>query len=72
MEVLMAENTIADDTLEGAGAIADHTGKSVRQANYLLEKGLLPAFKIGNKWHMRKSTYRHFVEGLEATATKVA
>ena len=72
MEISMSENAIADDTLEGAHAISVHTGKSERQTNYLLEKGMLPAFKIGNKWHMRKSTYRRFVEGLEAAATKAA
>ncbi len=63
---------IADDTLEGAKAIAAHIGKTLRKTNYLLETKRLPAFKFGSVWHMRKSTYRRFVEGLEAAATKAA
>jgi hypothetical protein len=66
----MSENTtIADDTLEGAAAIAAFLGKSQRQTEYLLETRRLPAFKLGGKWHMRRSTYCVFVKSLEQKAT---
>ncbi len=68
----MNERTIADDTLEGAAKIAAHIGKSIRQTNYLLETKRLPAFKIGDRWHMRKSRYEQFVAQLEAQAIPVA
>ena len=67
----MTEPAIADDTLEGSRAIASYIGKSQRRTEYLLETKQLPAFKIGIKWNMRKSTYRSHIERLEA-ATKVA
>ena len=57
---------IADDTLRGAKAIADYTGDDVRRTNYLLERGLLPAFKIGDRWCMRKSKYLAMIEASEA------
>lgn len=62
------DNAISNDLLEGAGAIAAFTGKTVRQANYLLETGQLPAFKIGRLWHMRRSTFMQFIEQQEAAA----
>jgi hypothetical protein len=72
MEQSMPESNIADDMTEGTPAIAAHIGKTERQTNYLLETKRLPAFKIGSKWHMRKSTYRAYIERLEAESTKVA
>ena len=68
----MTERSLADDTLEGAAAIAAFVGKSLRQTQWLLEAKQLPAFKIGaaRKWHMRKSTYLSFIEHLEAEAGK--
>jgi hypothetical protein len=58
----------SSDILEGAAAIAAHTGKTLRQAHYLLETGQLPAFKIGKVWHMRRSTFQRHIEQLEAAA----
>jgi hypothetical protein len=63
---------ISADTLEGAAAIAAFLGKSERQTNYLLEKRQIPAFKLGGKWHMRKSTFAAFVQRLEADCMKAA
>lgn len=57
--------SIADDTVAGAAAIAIHIGKTVRQAFYLCETGRIPAFKLGNIWHLRKSTYAKHIERLE-------
>ena len=63
---------IADDTLESATQIASFLRKSVRQVNHLLETKQLPAFKLGGRWCMRKSTYRQFIEQLETAALKSA
>ena len=57
---------LADDTLLGAKAIAEFTGFNLRRTNYLLEHGLLPAFKIGDRWCMRKSKYLAMIEASEA------
>lgn len=62
------DSTLAADILEGAASIAAFTGKTIRQANYLLETGQLPAFKIGRTWHMRRSTFHRHIERLEAAA----
>jgi hypothetical protein len=63
---------LAADTLEGAAAIAAFLGKTERQTNYLLERKQLPAFKLGGRWHMRRSTYAAFVIRLEAAALSAA
>jgi hypothetical protein len=67
-----AEQSLADDTMEGAREIARFMGKTLRQTNYLLEIGKLPAFKLGGHWHMRKSTYLSYIERLEAAAVNSA
>ncbi|HYE70096.1 MAG TPA: hypothetical protein VD932_01060 [Aquabacterium sp.] len=59
---------LTDDMLRGANAISTHTGETLRRTQYLLETRQLPAFKIGDRWCMRKSTYRKYVEDLEAAA----
>jgi hypothetical protein len=60
--------TIADDTLGGAAEISSYIGKTVRQTQRLLETKQIPAFKLGGRWHMRKSTYQTHIERLEASA----
>jgi hypothetical protein len=60
--------SMADDTLEGTRAIAEFIGKTDRQTDHLLQSRQLPAFKLGGRWHMRKSTYLNHVERLEAEA----
>jgi excisionase family DNA binding protein len=45
----------------GADAIAQALGVSRRQAFHLLEKGLIPARKVGAKWcTQREDLRRHF------------
>jgi hypothetical protein len=68
MAECITENEIGADTLEGATQIANFLNKTVRQAQHLLETRQLPAFKLGNIWHMRKSKYRAHIERLEAEA----
>lgn len=64
----MTDNEIADDLLKGAAEIAAFTGFAKRRVNYLLETKRLPAFKVGGRWQMRKSTFRRYIEKLEASA----
>jgi hypothetical protein len=71
-EIKMPDTSMADDTLEGAGPIAEYIGKPPRRTQYLLETGRLPAFKLGGKWNMRKSTYRRYIQLLEASAADAA
>lgn len=65
-------DSLAADTIEGAAAIAAFLGKTERQANYLLEKKQLPAYKLGGRWHMRRTTFEAFVARLEAAALNAA
>jgi hypothetical protein len=66
-------NNNADDApIRGAKAIAAHIRLPVRQTNYLLECGRLPAFKMGRIWNMRPSAYQKLIEQLEAEAMSAA
>ena len=57
---------IAEDLLDGAEEIAQFTGWELRRVYYLLEKKLIPAFKVGNRWTARKSRLKRYIEELEA------
>jgi hypothetical protein len=59
---------IAEDMAEGVEEIALVIGKSKRQTYHLCETKQIPAFKLAGKWHMRRSTYRKYIEALEAAA----
>jgi hypothetical protein len=60
----MAEQrTDSDDTLWGAKAFADEIGRPVRQTFYLLERGLIPARKIGNAWVGSRRKVRAHLSG---------
>jgi hypothetical protein len=62
----MTDQSMADDTLAGVVAIAAYIGKTERQTYHLLETCQLPAaFKLGDRWHLRKSAYRRRIEQLE-------
>lgn len=53
--------SLKDDLLRGVAEIADHIGESDRRGYYLCERGHIPAFKVGNMWHSRKSALdRHY------------
>jgi hypothetical protein len=68
----MQENELAADDLikGGVPAIAKHTGETVRRTYYMLERGLLPGFKNGDRWYMRKSRYLAMIEEREAEAAR--
>jgi hypothetical protein len=69
---------LSDDLLYGVPEIANFTGLPARQIYHLLERGLLPAFKVGDKkgsmWCSRKSSLARHMDGLEAkhSATTVS
>jgi hypothetical protein len=43
-------SAIAGDRLDGVAAIAEFIGEPRRRTNYLLERGIIPAGKLGNRW----------------------
>ena len=59
-----SDESLSEDLLDGAERIGAYGGWSPRRTFYLLEKGLIPAFKIGNRWTARKSRLRQHIEAL--------
>ena len=59
--------SLTDDLLCGAEAIAEYTGFGVRRVYYLAAIGALPVFRLGRGIGARKSQIR---ESLSATATR--
>jgi hypothetical protein len=68
----MAAEDIADDTLRGVKQIANYLGEKQRRTFYLCENRLIPAYQIGGRWYLRRSTHRAFVERLEAKVLSAA
>lgn len=58
-----------DNLLVGADEIGTYLKRNPRQAFYLLERKLIPAFKIGRRWHARKSTLDAFLIAQEQAAS---
>ena len=58
MPTISQHDSIGDDLLRGAQAIADYTGLKVRDVFDKLEKGYLPATKEGNLWVASKTRLR--------------
>jgi hypothetical protein len=57
------------DLIWGAEAIAGEIGRPLRTVYYLLEKGLLPAQKVGAVWITSRSALRrHFSQALGGVA----
>ena len=59
---------LRDDLLMGARAIAEFMGIYVRRVFYLAEHGKIPVFKLGERWHARRSTLRAYVGQRERDA----
>lgn len=61
--------TLADDLLEGAKAIASFTGKDPRQIFYIAGKPKaereLPIFRLNGKLHARKTRLLRAIQALE-------
>lgn len=58
--------TPASDLIEGVDAIARFIGQPKRRTNYLLEKGALPAGKLGTRWVASKQRLARFYAELTA------
>ena len=61
---------LADDLMVGVELIAKHIGQPQRRTFYMLEKGQLPAFKLGIKWAARQSTLERFITEQEEQAAR--
>ena len=64
----MTIEPLADDLMTGVVEIADYLGTTRRRTFYLVEKGHIPAFKIGGRWCCRKSSLLAHMGQLEASA----
>jgi hypothetical protein len=62
-DVTNSNQTLRDDILWGAQAIADAIGRDVRDVYYLLQRGLIPATKTGDIWTTTRSRLRRHFEG---------
>jgi hypothetical protein len=51
------------EPLWGAKAIAQRTGTSLRKTFYLLERGHIPARKVGNVWQSTSAEVEDFLLG---------
>ena len=56
------------DLLRSTKKIAEVLDCTVRQAQYLCEKGQIPVFKMGNIWHARRASIERHLERLEQAA----
>jgi hypothetical protein len=61
--------TLASDLLWGARAIAGEIGRSPGKVYYMLEKGLLPAKKMGGTWTSSRTALKAHLSALEAIAS---
>jgi hypothetical protein len=69
----MGNEDLAADLLDGVPAIAAFIGWPERRVYYLVERGVLPVFKVGErKWCARKSALRKHFENIEAAAMAAA
>ena len=66
-----AATNVAADTCQGVNTIAEFLGEKPRRIFYLCETGQIPAYKIGGRWYLRRSTYLRFVEERESIALGV-
>jgi hypothetical protein len=53
-----------EDILWGAAEIAAAIKRTVRQTNWLLERGQLPAKKVGNRWVASRKALRQALVGV--------
>jgi hypothetical protein len=60
---------LSDDIIKGVAAIADFIGEPRRRVFYLLERGYLPAGKIGSSWVASRSALRaHYARVTHSSA----
>ena len=56
-------DTLKGEILKGCKEIANFINESERTTFYMLEKGQLPATKIGRKWRTTKTRIRKHLDG---------
>ena len=66
----MTQDADKADLLYGVPAIARQLSLGDRQVYHLIDKGSLPAFKIGGRICARRSTLTQWLADLEAQARK--
>jgi hypothetical protein len=59
---------LADDLIVGTARIGEEIGRTRRQAQHLIDRREIPAFKFAGKWAIRRSTLRKHFERLEQDA----
>jgi hypothetical protein len=59
---------LADDLIVGTAQIGEEIGRTRRQAQHLIDRREIPAFKLAGKWATRRSTLRKLFERLEQAA----
>lgn len=62
----VSPDNYAEDVVRGVRNIAAYIGETERRTHYLLERQMLPAYQIGCRWEMRKSTHRAYIAMLES------
>jgi hypothetical protein len=71
----MKDTDLGDDLISGAEAIAifiwGHR-KFKRRVYYFADRGELPIFRVGARFHARRSTLRAFIAKREAQAAECA
>jgi hypothetical protein len=63
-------NNLAEDLLQGVGAIAAYTGMTCRRVFYLAETNQLPIFKVGNRWCALRSVLRAHILALSEKSSR--
>lgn len=66
------DNTQPGDLLIGAKAVAKSLGITPRQLYHLIEKGLIPTFRLGASVAARRSSLTKWMEEQERAARQVA
>ena len=60
----MSDDSLAEDLLDGVAAYSEFTGWNPRKIYYMLEKGLLPGGKSGNRWLGSKQVVRRHLKSI--------
>ena len=63
------DDRLSDDLIWAVTGIAAYIGRTIRQTYHLLERGLIPATKVGNAWVARRSELDAFFRAHPDAAT---
>ena len=62
---IATDSSLADDLLRGEPAISAFLGFPKRKTYHLIQQRSIPCFKLGGRWHARKSVILAHFEKLE-------